>query len=135
MKRLALVVVFVLGVGAVAAASALASEPTPPPGCQFDGGITSCITATSTTSELAPTQFGQETIGSTTDGSGAAIHCGQQGASFYRLDTLFVAVLLTKTTTTVTRHYGAPNSNGATLPPTTTTSTVASVYAGQVTCF
>ena len=134
MGRLAVILALVFGMSTFLASSAAASKPAPPPGCQFAKGITTCTTTT-TTSELAPTQFGQGTIGPTGDGSGAALLCAQQGASFYRLDTLFVAVLLTTTTTTVTGHHGAPNSNGSPIQPDTTTSTVASIYAGQVSCF
>jgi hypothetical protein len=90
---------------------------------------------TTSSSELAPVQFGQGTTGPTTDGTGAALLCAQEGASSYRLETLFVAVLLTTTTTTVTSHHGSPNSNGKALPTRTTTSVVASIFAGQVSCF
>jgi hypothetical protein len=130
---LALALVFAMSV--VFASSAVASRPAPPPGCQFTQGITSCTTTTTTSEQLAPLQFGQGTIGSTNDGPGAALLCAQQGASYHRLDTIFVAVLLTTTMTTVTSHHGAPNSNGRALPTETTTSTVASIYAGQVSCF
>ena len=134
MRRIVLSLALVIGMGVVLASSAGASKPGPLPGCQFAGGITSCTTTT-TTSELAPVQFGQGTTGSTSDGTGAALLCAQEGASSYRLDTLFVAVLVTTTTTTVTSHHGSPNSNVKALPTRMTVSVVASIFAGQASCF
>jgi len=120
---------------AFASSSARAAHPpTPDPGCQFAGGITSC-SSTAISSELAPLQFGQGTTGQTTDGTGAALLCAQQGASSYQLDTIFVAVLVTTTTTTITSHRGSPASVGQQLPTQTTATTVASIFAGQVSCF
>ena len=134
MRRIVLPGAVMGGLIMASTASPAVAAPVPPSGCQFVGGVTSCSSAV-TASAFAPLQVGQGTVGLSNDGTGAGLVCLGQGATSYRLETLFVAVLVTTRTTTTTSHRGAPNSSGIPLPTRVEETTNAAVFAGQVSCF